>query len=132
MRESRHLSDGGGWRMGRVAGWRGRRWREGAGRPKQCKWLCAAWCVSSDCAVCTVLNLARSAIEEKVLSLYSGVPSAPPALRRTVQDSSSLASGGVGGERVGMEGAECVWQAAHRRACSPHAPDHLRGREQCP
>ena len=59
----------------------------------------------------TVFNLAEGTIEGKVLSMYSWVPSAPPARRRTELGSSSLPhpsppwARNVLGEAVLSEGA---------------------------
>ena len=55
----------------------------------------------------TVFNLAEGTIEGKVQSMYSWVPSAPPARRRTVWGSSSLPPS-VGREGAGKRRASVV------------------------
>ena len=53
----------------------------------------------------TVFNLAEGTIEGKVLSMYSWVPSAPPARRRTELGSSSLPPPSPPGAGNGLGGA---------------------------
>ena len=72
----------------------------------------------------TVFNLAEGTIEGKVLSMYSWVPSAPPARRRTVLGSSSLPPGGLGGNACAAEARKSKGlRRTHRLVpggCAPH------------
>ena len=111
-----HLGGGG------AVGWRGRGavWREATGV------RVGPEAQEKELGLCrdTVFNLAEDTIEGKVQSMYSWVPSAPPARRRTVWGSSSLPPS-VGREGARKRRAACgasVWCTgkcgpgkAHRR-----------------